>query len=82
MAGVEVAADVMDEIGALPDDVEARVKDKLREAGGDPTRYLKPLRGRDGYRVRIGDYRAIVDWDRNDDVLYVVEFGHRRNVYD
>jgi mRNA interferase RelE/StbE len=41
----------------------------------------RPLRGRDGYRVRVGDYRII--YTINDDVLLVVvvTLGHRPEVY-
>ena len=41
----------------------------------------RPLRGRPGYRVRVGDYRII--YTINDDVLLivVVTVGHRRDVY-
>ena len=42
----------------------------------------RPLRGRPGYRVRVGDYRII--YTVADDVLLiaVVTLGHRREVYD
>jgi mRNA interferase RelE/StbE len=42
----------------------------------------RPLRGRPGYRVRVGDYRII--YTVQDDVLLVVvvTLGHRREVYD
>lgn len=42
----------------------------------------KPLRGRPGLRVRVGDYRII--YTVNDDVLVVavVAQGHRRDVYE
>jgi mRNA interferase RelE/StbE len=42
----------------------------------------RPLRGRPGYRVRVGDYRII--YTIADDVLLivVVALGHRRDVYD
>lgn len=42
----------------------------------------RPLRGRPGYRVRVGDYRII--YTIADDVLLivVVTLGHRREVYD
>ncbi|HEX4806309.1 MAG TPA: type II toxin-antitoxin system RelE/ParE family toxin [Conexibacter sp.] len=42
----------------------------------------RPLRGRPGLRVRIGDYRII--YSVADDVLLVVVVtrGHRRDVYD
>jgi mRNA interferase RelE/StbE len=42
----------------------------------------RPLRGRPGLRVRVGDYRII--YTVADDVLLivVVTVGHRRDVYD
>ncbi len=42
----------------------------------------RPLRGRPGYRVRVGDYRII--YTVADDVLLivVVALGHRREVFD
>ena len=42
----------------------------------------RPLRGRPGYRVRVGDYR--ITYTIADDVLLivVVALGHRREIYD
>jgi len=42
----------------------------------------RPLQGRPGLRVRVGDYRII--YTVTDDVLLVVvvTLGHRREVYD
>ena len=43
---------------------------------------LDPLSGYPYYKLRAGDYRAIITWDRDADVLVVEAVGHRRNVYD
>ena len=42
----------------------------------------KKLKGRDGYRIRIADYRVI--YDIYDEILLidVVELGHRKEIYD
>ena len=42
----------------------------------------RKLRGRDAYRVRVGDYRII--YTIQDDVLLVVVvlLGHRRDIYE
>lgn len=63
-------------------DIEARVRSRLEAAGERPEHYLKRLSGRDEYRLRAGDYRCIIDWDRSRDELRVLEVGHRRNVYE
>lgn len=41
----------------------------------------KALRGRDGYRVRVGDYRILYTVDDGVLLVVVVTLGHRRQVY-
>lgn len=55
---------------------------KVEEATEWTEHRLERLSGYPYYKLRIGDYRAIVDWDRGNDVLVVEAVGHRRNVYD
>lgn len=40
----------------------------------------RALRGRDGYRVRVGDYRILYTVDDGVLVVVVVTLGHRREV--
>ena len=42
----------------------------------------KKLKGRDGYRVRIGDYRIIYDIFDNILTVDVVALGHRKDIYE
>ena len=41
----------------------------------------KKLKGRDGYRIRVADYRII--YDIFDDILTVdvIDLGHRKDIY-
>ena len=64
-------------------------QDRLRIQGaiallGDEPRPpgARALRGRDGFRVRVGNYRII--YTIHDDVLVivVVRVGHRRDIYE
>ncbi|MDR5656982.1 type II toxin-antitoxin system RelE/ParE family toxin [Halodesulfurarchaeum sp. HSR-GB] len=64
----------------LENDTAERIKDALRDL--DPQRDLKALSDVDGHRLRVGDYRVIVDWDRDESTVYVLTLGHRRNIYD
>jgi mRNA interferase RelE/StbE len=41
----------------------------------------RPLRGREGYRLRAGDYRIIYTIDNGVLLIVVVAIGHRRDVY-
>ena len=42
----------------------------------------RPLRGRPGLRVRVGDYRIIYMVQDGVLLIVVVTLGHRRDVYD
>lgn len=42
----------------------------------------RPLRGRSGYRVRVGDYRIIYTVEDGVLLVVVVTLGHRRDVYE
>ena len=82
MADVRLSERAVDRLDALDGDIRERIKSKLREAGDRPGHFLEPLRGGDEYKLRVGDHRVIVDWDREEGLLYVLTLGHRRNVYD
>lgn len=61
-----------------------RIVSKLDDVVWKPDHYLKSLTGSPHYRLRVGDYRVIIDWRRDEgpEVLFVREVGNRRNVYD
>lgn len=66
----------------LDPDVQPRIRGAIALLAQDPRPPIsRSLRGRPGFRVRIGDYRIIYTID--DDVLLVVvvALGHRRDVY-
>ncbi len=42
----------------------------------------KKLKGRNGYRIRKGDYRIIYDVYDKELVVDVIALGHRREIYD
>lgn len=41
----------------------------------------KALRGRDGFRIRVGNYRIIYTVENERLLVVVVALGHRRDVY-
>lgn len=41
----------------------------------------RPLRGREGYRLRVGDYRILYTVDDGILLIVIVTLGHRRDVY-
>lgn len=67
--------------------IDHQDRDRIRGAiallGQDPRPPgAKALRGRDGLRVRVGNYRIIYTVQDDILVVVVVTLGHRRDIYD
>ncbi len=41
----------------------------------------KKLRGREAWRIRVGDYRVVYEIRDDEQQVLVVKIGHRREVY-
>jgi mRNA interferase RelE/StbE len=82
MTDVELTKQANDHLESLDRQPRERVLKKLKEATDWTEHRLERLSGYPYYKLRAGDYRAIVTWDREDDVLVVEAVGHRRSVYD
>jgi mRNA interferase RelE/StbE len=82
MTEVVVSDDAADWLRDAEPDVRDRIVSKLDDITDFPEHYLKRLRGAPYHRLRVGDYRVIIDWRKDDEELFVREIGHRRNVYD
>jgi mRNA interferase RelE/StbE len=46
-----------------------------------PSGYKK-LKGRDGYRIRAGNYRIIYDIFDKELIVDIITLGHRKNIYE
>ena len=58
------------------------ILNKIYSIRENPFRYLKRLQGDKLWRLRIGDYRAIVDIVISMNKIIVIRIGHRKNIYD
>ena len=58
-----------------------RIWDKIMSTKGNPHHFFEQLAGRAGYKLRIGDYRAIADINDNTKRIEVTLIGHRKNIY-
>jgi mRNA interferase RelE/StbE len=70
------------ELVQLPSSSYQRVVDAVRDLAEDPRPpgCLK-LSGREGWRIRIGDYRVVYEIDDEERSVTVLHIGHRRDVY-
>lgn len=82
MTEVEWTPKAVELLEGLETEVQERLITKLDEARDWTSHRLEKLTGYPYYKLRAGDYRAIITWDRDGDVLVVEAVGHRRNIYD
>ncbi len=68
-------------LSKLPKEQIKRVLDKFDEVKEDPFRYLEHFAGEKVYKLRIGDYRALIDVDFVTKMLNVQVFDKRGRVY-
>ena len=64
----------------LPQDISLRIVKKLRQLEENPFRYLEHYEG-NGYKFRIGDYRALIDINVENKILIVRVIDKRGRVY-
>ncbi len=66
----------------LDTETAERILSKLDDLKQKPAYFAKPLTGIDLWRLRVGDYRVLFDLYREDNEIYVVKIGHRKDIYD
>lgn len=69
-------------LASLPSRDQKSILQRIAEMGlrlGQFAHYR--MSGRNEYRLRVGDYRVIYDFDAAANVLYLITLGHRREIY-
>jgi len=66
----------------LPREIQIRVLSVLDRIKISPHSHVKRLVNTTYFRVRVGDYRVILDIQNEKLIIFVVELGHRKNIYD
>jgi mRNA interferase RelE/StbE len=65
----------------LERDIQERIGSVLERIKIRPQDFVEKLVGESGFKLRVGDYRVFLDIDNNKLIIFVLELGHRRNVY-
>ena len=65
----------------LEKDIQKRIITSLDRIKIRPEAYVTKLVGDTSYRLRVGDYRVIMDIDKGKLIILIIKVGHRRNIY-
>ncbi|MEK6951870.1 MAG: type II toxin-antitoxin system RelE/ParE family toxin [Nanoarchaeota archaeon] len=66
----------------LEKQTQERIGSVLERIKLRPEHFVEKLVGEQGYKLRVGDYRIILDIDKNRLIILILKVGHRKNVYD
>ena len=64
----------------LPMDIAERILEKLDIVKEEPFRFLQHFEG-EHYKLRIGDYRALIDIDFKQKILFIRVLDKRSRIY-
>jgi mRNA interferase RelE/StbE len=71
-------------LAKLPLNWQKRIVAKIKEVAVDPyapNNNLTKLQGRDGYRLRVGDWRVVYELQDKRLVMLVLDVGPRGDIY-
>ena len=81
-SAVSILRRAQKELGQLSSPSFERACEAIRSLAGNPRPPgCRKLVGRDGWRIRVGDYRIIYEIDDSARTVLVLHVGHRRDIY-
>ncbi len=70
------------QLDKLPDNIADRLIDAIYALAENPRPVgYKKLKGRNGCRIRVGDYRIIYEIFDNLLLITIIALGHRKDIY-
>jgi mRNA interferase RelE/StbE len=80
---IQIRKSAQKQLDKLADDIADDLLDAIESLAVNPRPSgCKKLKGRDGYRIRKGDYRIVYNIYDNVLTIDIVAVGHRREIYD
>ena len=72
----------LEDLNKLDRQIKERIWNKLQQCKENPFHFLEHLEDIGGYKLRVGDYRLIIDVDKATQTLHILKAGHRKNIYE
>ena len=72
---------VLNQLKKLDSSNKSRIINSLERIRIRPHHFVKRIVGTKYFRLRVGDYRIILDIINNNLMIHVLEAGNRKNIY-
>jgi mRNA interferase RelE/StbE len=82
MYNIQIEKSVVKSLEKISEPYYTQIKNAILKLANNPRpQGYKKLKGRDGFRIRVANYRIIYDINDNILLIEIIEIGHRREVY-
>ena len=81
MFSLTYTKEALKQLRKLPREVQVRILSSLERIRVRPYPHVKKLVGCPYFRLRVGEYRVILDIQENKLIILIVDIGHRKNIY-
>ena len=81
MYKIEFSKQAEAQFDKLPSDLRNRIFNVLDRIKLRPHHFVKRLVGCSYFSLRVGEYRLILDIQQDKLIIFVIELGHRRDIY-
>jgi mRNA interferase RelE/StbE len=83
MYKVRIEKSVLKTLEKINEPYYSKIKKSILQLASNPRpKGSLKLKGRDGYRIRVADYRIIYDIFDQILLIEVIDIGHRKDIYD
>jgi mRNA interferase RelE/StbE len=79
--GIVFSDKALKQLKKMEKKVQERIIAVLERIRIRPEAYVTKLIGYPGYRLRVGDYRVIMDIDNKELHILILKVGQRKNIY-
>jgi len=81
MYEIIISDKALKQLEKLEKSIQERIFKVLERIRIRPEAHVTKLIGDAGYKLRVGDYRVILDIDENKLRILIIKVGHRKNIY-
>ncbi|MBD3310841.1 type II toxin-antitoxin system RelE/ParE family toxin [Candidatus Woesearchaeota archaeon] len=81
MYEVIISTRALKQISKLDKDIQERIYKVLERIRTRPEAHVTKLVGDTAYKLRVGDYRLLIDINQQQLIVLVIKAGHRKNIY-
>ncbi|MBI2631402.1 type II toxin-antitoxin system RelE/ParE family toxin [Candidatus Pacearchaeota archaeon] len=71
----------LEDLDKLPQNIIDRILKKLDQVIENPKHFIEGLSEMPVDKIRVGDYRILVDLIEKEKILLIRTLGHRKNIY-